>query len=270
MILLYLAVAAAYLAAAWIEWRRISLPAAGSVAGGAAIAMWSPPCAIAIHAGLITSAVFTGDGVNLSLANALSAVAALIALLSWLGTLTHALPGVAAVAFPVAAIGVLLPALFPSLHRLTFVSGPWAALHIAVALLAYTLLMVAALQALVLMALEKRLHRGLPDPGPDSLPPLLTLERSLFRLVTAGYALLTLTVMSGALFSEQIFGKPLTFNHKTVFSLLSWMVFGGLLYGRHRYGWRGRTALKWILAGSALLLLAYFGSKFVLEVVLGR
>ena len=130
--------------------------------------------------------------------------------------------------------------------------------------------MVAALQALVLMALEKRLHRGLPDPGPDSLPPLLTLERSLFRLVTAGYALLTLTVMSGALFSEQIFGKPLTFNHKTVFSLLSWMVFGGLLYGRHRYGWRGRTALKWILAGSALLLLAYFGSKFVLEVVLGR
>ena len=270
MILLYLAVAAAYLAAAWIEWRRITLPASASAAGVAAIARWAPPCAIAVHTALITNAVFTDSGLNLSLANALSAVAALIALLSWLGTLTHALPGVAAVAFPVAAVGSLLPAMFPSLHRFSFIAEPWAALHIAVALLAYTLLIVAALQALVLMALEKRLHRGLPDPGPEALPPLLTLERFLFRLVTAGYALLTLTLISGALFSEQIFGKPLTFNHKTVFSLLSWLVFGGLLYGRHRYGWRGRTALNWILAGSALLLLAYFGSKFVLEVVLGR
>jgi ABC-type uncharacterized transport system permease subunit len=270
MILLYLAVAAAYLAAAWIEWRRITLPAAASSAGVAAIARWLPPCAIATHAVLIAGAVFTANGLNLSLANALSAVAALTALLSWLGTLTRALPGVAAVAFPVAAVGALLPALFPSLHRFSFIAEPWAALHIAVALLAYTLLIVAALQALVLMALEKRLHRGLPDPGPDALPPLLTLERFLFRLVTAGYVLLTLTLVSGALFSEQIFGKPLTFNHKTVFSLLSWLVFGALLYGRRRYGWRGRTALNWILAGSALLLLAYFGSKFVLEVILGR
>src|SRR5258708_5170701 len=105
MILLYLAVAAAYLAAAWIEWRRITLPASASSAGVGAIARWSPPCAIAIHAVLISSAVFTGNGLNLSLANALSAVAALIALMSWVGTLTHALPGVAAVAFPVAAVG---------------------------------------------------------------------------------------------------------------------------------------------------------------------
>ena len=270
MILLYLALAAAYLAAASIEWRRITLPAAGFSTGAGAIARWLPPCAIATHAVLIAGEVFTANGLNLSLANALSTVAALTALLSWLGTLTRSLPGVAAVAFPVAAVGALLPALFPGLHRFSFIAEPWAALHIAVALLAYTLLIVAALQALVLMALEKRLHRGLPDLGPDALPPLLTLERFLFRLVTAGYMLLTLTLISGALFSEQIFGKPLTFNHKTVFSLLSWLVFGGLLYGRHRYGWRGRTALNWILAGSALLLLAYFGSKFALEVVLGR
>jgi len=270
MILLYLAVAAAYLAAAWIEWRRVTVPATQASAASTRIARWLPPCAIATHAVLIAGSVFTSTGFNLSLANALSAVAALTALASWLGTSLRALPGVAAVAFPVAAVGALLPAFFPSLHRFSFMSEPWAALHIAVALLAYTLLIVAALQALVLMGFEKRLHRGLPDPGSDALPPLLTLERFLFRLVTAGYALLTLTLISGALFSEQLFGKPLTFTHKTVFSLLSWLVFGGLLYGRHRYGWRGRTALNWILAGSALLLLAYFGSKFVLEVVLGR
>ncbi|MEO8738765.1 MAG: cytochrome c biogenesis protein CcsA [Casimicrobiaceae bacterium] len=270
MILLYLAVAAAYLAADWFEWRSITLSAAGGSASVATIGRWLPPFAIATHVVLIAGAIFTANGLNLSLANVLSAVAALIALLSWLGTLTRSMPGVAAVAFPVAAVGAILPALFPSLHRFSFIAQPWAALHIAVALLAYTLLIVAALQALVLMALEKRLHRGLPEPGPGALPPLLTLERFLFRLVTAGYVLLTLTLISGALFSEQIFGKPITFNHKTVFSLLSWLVFGGLLYGRHRYGWRGRTALNLILAGSALLLLAYFGSKFVLEVILGR
>ncbi len=67
-----------------------------------------------------------------------------------------------------------------------------------------------------------------------------------------------------------MFGKPLTFTHKIVFSVLAWLVFGALLFGRYRYGWRGRTALNWILAGGALLLLAYIGSKFVLEVILGR
>jgi ABC-type uncharacterized transport system permease subunit len=102
------------------------------------------------------------------------------------------------------------------------------------------------------------------------LPPLLTLERFLFRLVGIGEALLTLTIVSGALFSEELFGKPFRFTHKVVFTLLAWLVFGALLVGRHRYGWRGRSALHWILAGAGLLFLAYVGSKFVLEVILGR
>jgi ABC-type uncharacterized transport system permease subunit len=82
--------------------------------------------------------------------------------------------------------------------------------------------------------------------------------------------LLTLTLVSGALFSEQLFGKPLQFTHKIVFSVLGWLVFGALVFGRHRYGWRGRSALRWVLAGTGLLFLAYVGSKFVLEVLLGR
>jgi len=85
-----------------------------------------------------------------------------------------------------------------------------------------------------------------------------------------GFLLLTLTLVSGIFFSESIFGKPLTFNHKTVFSILAWCVFGGLLLGRQRYGWRGRVALRWILTGTTLLFLAYLGSKFVLEVLLHR
>jgi ABC-type uncharacterized transport system permease subunit len=270
MILLYVPVAAAYLAAAWVEWRRLAPPGERESERAAGLASWLPACAIAGHAVLLANAVFTAEGLNLSLANALSAVAGLSALFAWLGTLSRALPGVAAVTLPVAAIGAVLPVVFPNPHRFSFATEPWAALHIAIALIAYALLIVAALQALVLTGLERRLHRGLPEPGAESLPPLLTLERFLFRLVAVGYILLTLTLLSGVLFSEQLFGKPLTFTHKTVFSVSSWLVFTGLLYGRYRYGWRGRTVLNWILAGSVLLLLAYLGSKFVLEVILGR
>jgi ABC-type uncharacterized transport system permease subunit len=100
--------------------------------------------------------------------------------------------------------------------------------------------------------------------------PLLTLERFLFRMVWLGFVLLTLTLASGFLFSEQLFGRPLTFSHKNVFSVAGWLTFGALLVGRWRYGWRGRRALYWILAGTGLLLLGYLGSKFVAEVILGR
>jgi ABC-type uncharacterized transport system permease subunit len=82
--------------------------------------------------------------------------------------------------------------------------------------------------------------------------------------------LLTLTLASGVLFSESLFGKALTFNHKTVFAFLSWIIFAYLLAGRHLRGWRGRKALRWTLAGFVALLLAYVGSRFVLEVILGR
>ena len=101
-------------------------------------------------------------------------------------------------------------------------------------------------------------------------PPLLTLERYLFRLIGAGFVLLTLALASGILFSEEVFGKAATFTHKNIFSVAGWLAFAVLLFGRWRYGWRGRTALKWILGGTLLLLLGYLGSKFVLEVLLHR
>jgi ABC-type uncharacterized transport system permease subunit len=149
-------------------------------------------------------------------------------------------------------------------------SEPWAAAHIAIALCAYALFVVVALQALVMTGLEKRLHRGLPAMNAGSATPLLTLERYMFRLIAIGFALLTLTLASGILFSEQLFGKAVTLTHKNVFSVAGWVAFAILLFGRWRYGWRGRTALKWILGGTLLLVLGYLGSKFVLEVLLRR
>jgi ABC-type uncharacterized transport system permease subunit len=269
-ILLYLLVPAAYLTAAALEWRRLAPSGGPPLERAGATSAVLAAAAIAGHATLVAGAVFTRDGLDVSLANALSAVAGLTALFAWIGNLARTLPGVAPVALPVAAIAALLPALFPNPHRFSLVDEPWAALHIAVALIAYALLIVAALQALVLLGLERRLHRALPDPVAETLPPMLTLERFLFRLVGIGYALLTLTLITGVLFSEQLLGKPLRLTHKVVFSVLAWLVFSALLFCRHRYGWRGRTALRWILAGTGLLILAYVGSKFVLEVILGR
>jgi ABC-type uncharacterized transport system permease subunit len=211
------------------------------------------------------------EGLDLSLPNAVSVVAAAgCAGAAWASGPLHTLPAVGTVVLPVAAIASLLPAFITNPHRFPYAGEPWAALHIAVALVSYALFLVAALQALLLMGLEKRLRRRLPDPGAAGLPPLLTLERFLFRLIAVGFVLLTLTLASGMLFSEQIFGKPMLFTHRNVFSLLGWVTFGALLLGHWRYGWRGRVALRWIVAGTLFVFLAYLGEKFVLEVLLRR
>jgi ABC-type uncharacterized transport system permease subunit len=270
MILLYLLVPAVYLIAAFLEWGRLAPASAGASKRSALVVRWLAALALAGHAVLVDSAVVTPAGFDVSFANALSAVAGLTAFIAWIGTLAGALPGILAVALPAAAIGAPLPALFPNPHEVAFPNEPFALLHIAVALAAFALLIVAALQALILLGLQKRLHRGIPEPAGQGMPPLLTLERLLFRMVDIGFILLTLALVSGALFSEELFGKPLRFTHKVVFSVLGWLVFAALVFGRYRYGWRGKTALGWVLAGTCLLLLAYVGSKFVLEVLLGR
>jgi len=274
MILLHVAVAALYALAAWALWPKPVATAPGANAALARAPMsWTAmlvPAALLLHAWMAGSEFATPEGLDLSLPNAVSVVAALVALVAWASGLLQTLPAVGTVVLPVAAVASLVPAFITNPHRFPYGDEPWAALHIAVALVSYSLFLVAALQALLLMGLEKRLRRRLPDPGATGLPPLLTLERFLFRLVTVGFVLLTLTLASGMLFSEQIFGKPLLFTHRNVLSLLGWLTFGGLLVGRWRYGWRGRVALRWIVAGTVFVFLAYLGEKFVLEVLLRR
>ncbi len=259
-------VAAIYAAAAWARWPRVDTPpAALRKAGHILLAL-----GLLLHAAAIWQAIVRPGGLDLSFVNALSLTAGLAVLAAWLTGVLRTLPAVAAVVLPVAAVCALLPPLAASPHRVPFAGAPWAAAHIAIALVAYALFVVVALQALVMTGLEKRLHRGLPDAPGRAAPPLITLERYMFRLLAAGFALLTLTLASGILFSEQLFGKAVPLTHKNVFSVAGWLAFAVLLFGRWRYGWRGRTALKWILTGTLLLVLGYLGSKFVLEVILGR
>jgi len=142
--------------------------------------------------------------------------------------------------------------------------------HLLIAMLAYSLFTIASLHVALMALLERRLHDGTVTMVHQKLPPLLTMEALLFRIIWAGFVLLTLTLASGVVFSEELFGKAAPFNHKTVFGVVSWLIFAALLAGRRIYGWRGRMAVRWTLAGFLSLVLAYIGSKFVVEVILAR
>lgn len=140
--------------------------------------------------------------------------------------------------------------------------------HVWLALFSYAALSVATITALMLAAQERRLRQRRALVAQSVLPPLIQIESLLFRLLQAAFLLLTLTLLSGALFIEDLFAQHLV--HKTVLSILSWIVLGVLLAGRYRYGWRGRKAVRLTLLSMGLLLLAFFGSKLVIELILQR
>ena len=164
------------------------------------------------------------------------------------------------------AAAVLLAALFPG-KPLQVNSSAWLPLHLALGIASYGLFAAAVVHATLMNHAEKRMRLAADQ---DSGIPLLTLERLTFRFVAAGFWLLTATLLAGWLFGEALYGRDWRWDHKTVFSLLAWLTFATLLIGRARFGWRGRNAVRVLYAGAALLLLAYVGSRFVLEVVLGR
>lgn len=228
------------------------------------------PVALVLHAILLYQRVLTPSGMDLGVANAVSLLVWLTLVIYWLASLAYdGLASILGLMAPVALVAILLQAALPTHHFVSY-AGPIFTLHFAIAMLAYSLFIVATVHALLMLAEEKWLHRGVLPPFLRSLPPLLEMEALLFRILLAGFVLLTLTVASGVFFSEALFGKPVTFNHKTVFGLVSWFIFGGLLAGHYFRGWRGRKAVRWTLAGFTALLLAYIGSKVVLELILRR
>ncbi|MGE0113704.1 MAG: inner membrane protein YpjD [Steroidobacteraceae bacterium] len=140
--------------------------------------------------------------------------------------------------------------------------------HIIVAIVAYALIAVGAVFAVALWALDQRLHTHQPLGVMSSLPSVEALEAAMFQTISAGFALLTLTLFSGFIFVQDLITQHLV--HKAALSCLAWLILGTLLLGHWRLGWRGRTAARWTLGGFLLLGLAYFGSKFILEILLGR
>ena len=226
--------------------------------------------ALVIHAAGLYSALFSEAGMRFSFSFALSLMMWLAVLIYWLESFMARMEGMQPMVLPLAALCTILPVIFPQVHLVAHASATGFKLHFLAAMLAYSLLTLSALHAIFMGFTESALHKRSLRRSLTSLPPLLAMESLLFRMLLVGFVLLTLTVGSGVLFSEALFGKALTIDHKTLFAFASWGIFATLLIGRHAWGWRGKRALRWTLAGFALLVLAYVGSRFVAEVVLGR
>lgn len=164
------------------------------------------------------------------------------------------------------AVAVMLTPLFPG-KPLHVTASPWLPLHLALGIASYGLFAAAVVHAWLMTRAERQIRMAEDSQGGL---PLLKLERLTFRFVTAGFTLLTATLLAGWLFGETLYGRAWRWDHKAIFSMLSWLTFATLVLGRARFGWRGRNAVRMLYAGALLLLLAYVGSRFVLEVILSR
>ena len=234
---------------------------------GVSPALWAMPAvATVLHGAAHLLAWREAGGANLHFFSALSLVGLGMAALTVLVGMRGRMAALGVIVFPVATATLLL---YHGLGRQDPQPLDWRVqLHAWCALLAYATLAIAALLAILSWSQERALRQRRLHGWLRALPPLVELETLLFRTITVGFILLTATLLTGALFVEDLMAQHLA--HKTVFSVLSWLGFGALLVGRWRYGWRGAKAVRWTLIAMTLLVLAFFGSNLVLELVLQR
>ncbi len=219
-----------------------------------------------LHAGALYPLIVSPSGINLGFFNAASLIGLLTALLLVIASLNRPLENLGLVILPFAALTIALMFAYPNESSLQIRGGWQLELHVVLSLVAYSLLGMAAVQSVLLAIQDHKLKTRHPGGLIRALPPLQLMESLLFQMISVGFATLTLALLTGIFFLEDIFAQHLV--HKTVLSIVAWGVFAVLLWGRWKFGWRGRTALRWTLGGFLFLLLAYFGSKFVLELIL--
>lgn len=251
-----------YAIATYWQWQRLSsrtneLRARVLAAG---ISAWL------LHTFATFQLLISGQGTNLSIFNAGSLVASTVTFILLLSNLRQKLDNLFIGVFPMAALTLIAAAWLPNINEARpYTSGVLS--HILLSLIAYSILTLAAFQAVLVSRQEKALKQHQARGLLNSLPPLQVMERLLFDMILAGFLLLTLSLISGFIFTKDLFAQHLA--HKTLLSITSWGVFAILLGGHWLLGWRSRTALRWTLAGFILLMLAFFGSKVVLELIIG-
>lgn len=275
-IVFHTAAALAYAVLGGSLWIRLA--GAGEVEQTGKIARLCLLGALVLHGIGLQQSMLGATHLFIGWALALSAAIWLGMVVFWLESLLVRIDGLQLLLLPAATLASGLAALFPQGQFVPHADNAWLRVHLLIALAAYGLITIAALHAMMMALLDCHLHRPLDAPAErsivgrvlDSQPPLLVQEQLLFRIIWIGFVVLTLAVGSGSIASMKLTGQILPFDHKTVFTLLSWLTFGVLLAGRHIWGWRGRVALRWTLTGFGFLILAYTGSRFVLEVILHR
>jgi len=221
--------------------------------------------AILLHGYVLYVSLFEQGTLSLGLAAAVSHVLLLISVLLFYTTFKCKIETLGLFIIPAVIVSIITTTFFPVVADEVYLSGGLG-VHIFTSLLAYSVLLLATMQALLLAYQNKNLHKHKTSGLISTLPALQDMEALLFRLIKLGLVLLTISLLTGFIFLDGFFQKGIA--HKTVFSVIAWFIFSGLLYGHYQYGWRGRIAVRWALFGSAFLLLAYFGSKFVFEYLL--
>jgi len=224
--------------------------------------------AVSLHAINIALVTDKHQGFNFSFFSTASLISLSIAILLLIAVLDKPVEKLGIVIFPLASLMLGLEIAMPE-ASFTTVSYSWQmSTHILTSIMAFSLLNIAALQAALLAIQDQQLRSHHPRKLIRSLPPLQAMESLLFQMIGYGLLFLSASLLTGFIFIEDLFAQHLV--HKTVLSILAWIIFSCLLIGRSRYGWRGNTAIQWTLIGFILLLLAYFGSKLVLELILKK
>ena len=283
IVLILFALPAALYGAIWLgAWRSATGPASPRTEPGAAYgpaepaARWLLPVAIVLH-GASLAWPWDRGGFHYGFAKALSATLWVGLVLLWFEGRRTSLEALRLVVLPLAFVMLLMPLVWPGRLFESAQQAPLFVPHLLAGTLAYGVLLLAALHALLMLWVQRDLQRPMVEVEQGAMarwlgrmPPLMVLERLLFRFIGLGFVLLLATTISGMMFSEEVFGRPFRLEHKTVFSVVSLAFFGVLLAGRAVRGWRGRIATRFTLGGFAVLLLAYVGTRFVFEVMLGR
>ncbi len=255
-----------YFGAAGLLWRRLSRGA------GKQLPSKLPPIILGfigagLHAGILYSNIFTLAGINFGFFHALSLIFWLIVLLLLVTAVSKPVENLGIAILPLAGGAILLEYFIPSVHFLP-ADERHLEIHIFLSVIAFSMLNIAAVQAVLLAIQDQHLHDKRPGGFIRLLPPLQTMETLLFQMIGLGFILQTLSLLTGFLYLDDLFAQHLA--HKTVLSIVAWLVFAILLWGRWRFGWRGKTAIRWTLWGFISLALAYLGSKLVLEIFLGN
>lgn len=258
---------ALYLAATLMLGRRLSTWQ-GALEGAAPKLPVIAFVAVALHGVLLYAGVVTDSGLRLGFFDAASLVAWVAALLLIIGAMRRPLDNLGLLVLPLAALLILPSVIWPDTRQLTSERNLGTEVHVLVSVLAFALLTIAACQSMLLAYQEHRLSHKRPGGLMHLLPPLKIQEELLFQLIALGFFLLTLSLATGVAFVADMLAQHLA--HKTVLSIIAWLIFAVLLWGRWRHGWRGRTAVRLSLAGFVVLGLAYFGTKLVLELILER
>ncbi len=221
--------------------------------------------AVILHGFVLYGQLKGISGFQFGFFDATSSVSMVISLLVLLTAIKRRTEIIVVVSLPVSAIALLVQIISPSSHMLPYDSPQGLKIHVLISIIAYSLLGLAACMSIVLSLQNRMLHNHHPGGLMKKLPPLQVMEKLLFDFILAGFIGLTLALLSGFIFLEDLFAQHLV--HKTVLSIFAWLVFAILLIGRFTIGWRGRKAIRWTLSGFISLMLAYFGSKFVLEFI---